>query len=260
MKVQFHKYQGTGNDFIIIDNYHNEPTSLSTEQIKKLCNRHFGIGADGLMFLNKKAGYDFDMLYYNADGNESSMCGNGGRCLVKFAYNSGIHKSEYHFTAVDGEHEAEIETNGQVYLKMQDVHDVKQYGSYALLNTGSPHFVKFAANVENIDVVESGSGIRYSSEFEKEGINVNFVESLDEDKIYVRTYERGVEDETLSCGTGVTAAALMSAHNENGFNTVNVKTPGGNLSVEFNKVDDENFTDIWLCGPAVFVFKGEIEI
>lgn len=260
MKVQFHKYQGTGNDFIIIDNYHNEPTSLSTEQIKKLCNRHFGIGADGLMFLNKKAGYDFDMLYYNADGNESSMCGNGGRCLVKFAYNSGIHKSDYHFTAVDGEHEAEIETNGQVYLKMQDVHDVKQYGSYALLNTGSPHFVKFAANVENIDVVESGSGIRYSSEFEKEGINVNFVESLDEDKIYVRTYERGVEDETLSCGTGVTAAALMSAHNENGFNTVNVKTPGGNLSVEFNKVDDENFTDIWLCGPAVFVFKGEIEI
>jgi len=260
MKVLFHKYQGTGNDFIIIDNYHNEPTLLSAEQIKKLCNRHFGIGADGLMFLNKKAGYDFDMLYYNADGNESSMCGNGGRCLVKFAYNSGIHKSAYHFTAIDGEHEAEIETNGLVYLKMQDVHNVKQYGNYAVLNTGSPHFVKFAANVENIDVVESGSGIRYSSEFEKEGINVNFVETLDEDKIYVRTYERGVEDETLSCGTGVTAAALLSAHNENGFNTVNVKTPGGNLSVEFNKVDDEHFTDIWLCGPAVFVFRGEIDI
>lgn len=260
MKVQFHKYQGTGNDFIIIDNYHNEPISLSTDQIKKLCNRHFGIGADGLMFLNKKTGYDFDMLYYNADGNESSMCGNGGRCLVKFAHSSGIHKSEYHFTAIDGEHQAEIETNGLVYLKMQDVHSVKQHGSYAILNTGSPHFVKFASNVENIDVVESGSGIRYSSEFEKEGINVNFVETLDEDKIYVRTYERGVEDETLSCGTGVTAAALLSAHNENGFNTVNVKTPGGNLSVEFNKVDDENFTDIWLCGPAIFVFKGEIEI
>ncbi len=260
MKVTFHKYQGTGNDFIIIDNYHNEPTQLSTEQIKKLCNRHFGIGADGLMFLNKKTGYDFEMLYFNADGHESSMCGNGGRCLVKFAHNSGIHKSEYHFFAIDGAHEAEIETNGLVNLKMQDVSGVDHHGTYAILNTGSPHFVKFAANVENIDVAESGSGIRYSTEFEKEGINVNFVESIDEDKIYVRTYERGVEDETLSCGTGVTAAALLSAHNENGFNTVNVKTPGGNLSVEFNKVDDEHFTDIWLCGPAVFVFKGEIEV
>lgn len=260
MKVIFHKYQGTGNDFIIIDNYHNEPTSLSRDQIKKLCNRHFGIGADGLMFLNKKTGYDFEMLYFNADGHESSMCGNGGRCLVKFAHNSGIHKSEYRFFAIDGAHEAEIETNGLVNLKMQDVNGVEHHGTYAILNTGSPHFVKFAANVENIDVVESGSGIRYSSEFEKEGINVNFVESMDEDKIYVRTYERGVEDETLSCGTGVTAAALLSAHNENGFNTVNVKTPGGNLSVEFNKVNDEHFTDIWLCGPAAFVFKGEIEV
>lgn len=260
MKVIFHKYHGTGNDFIIIDNYHNSHTQLTTEQIRKLCDRHFGIGADGLMFMNKKDGYDFEMLYYNADGNESSMCGNGGRCLVKFAHQTGIHKSDYHFIAIDGEHEAEIDTNGIVCLKMQDVNKVEYHANHAILNTGSPHFVKFAPDVENIDVVESGRGIRYSDEFEKEGINVNFVESTGEDKIYVRTYERGVEDETLSCGTGVTAAALVSAHNENGFNTVNVKTPGGNLSVEFNKMDDEHFSDIWLCGPAVFVFTGEVEV
>lgn len=260
MKVAFHKYQGTGNDFIIIDNYHSEAVQLDTKQIKKLCDRHFGIGADGLMFLNKKEGYDFEMLYYNADGNESSMCGNGGRCLVKFAHETGIHKSKYHFIATDGEHEAEIDTSGIVCLKMKDVNKVKYHASHAILNTGSPHFVKFAPDVENIDVVESGRGIRYSDDFEKEGINVNFVETLSEDKIFVRTYERGVEDETLSCGTGVTAAALLSAHNDNGFNTVSVKTPGGNLRVEFNKVDDEHFSNIWLCGPAILVFKGEVEI
>lgn len=260
MKILFHKYQGTGNDFVIIDNYHNEPVSLTTTQIKKICDRHFGIGADGLMFLTKTKGYDFEMLYYNSDGNQSSMCGNGGRCLIKFAHESGIHKSLYRFIAIDGEHEAEIDTNGIVCLKMKDVNYVEYHANYAILNTGSPHFVKFASDVANIDVVESGRGIRYSNGFEKEGINVNFVENIDEDKIFVRTYERGVEDETLSCGTGVTAAALLSAHNENGFNTVNVKTPGGNLSVEFNKTDDEHFNDIWLCGPAVFVFKGEVEV
>lgn len=260
MKIPFHKYQGTGNDFIILDNYHSSVPMLTSAQIKKLCDRHFGIGADGLMYLNKKDGYDFEMLYYNSDGNESSMCGNGGRCLVKFAHETGIHKSVYHFIATDGAHEAEIETNGKVCLKMKDVTEVDYHSGYAILNTGSPHFVKFAADVENIDVLESGRGIRYSRDFEKEGINVNFVENVSEDKIFVRTYERGVEDETLSCGTGVTAAALLSAHNENGFNTVDVKTPGGSLSVEFNKVSDEHFNDIWLCGPAILVFKGEIEI
>lgn len=260
MKLLFHKYQGTGNDFIIMDNYHAVIPALTAKQIKKLCDRHFGIGADGLMLLNKKEGYDFEMKYYNADGNESSMCGNGGRCLVKFAHQSGIHKSSYHFIAIDGEHEAEIDIDGTVSLKMNEVHKVEYHNGHAILNTGSPHFVKFAADVKDIDVVESGRGIRYSNSFAEEGINVNFVETLGEDSIYVRTYERGVEDETLSCGTGVTAAALLSAHNENGFNTVNVKTPGGQLSVEFDKIDDENFTHIWLNGPALFVFKGEVEI
>jgi len=188
------------------------------------------------------------------------MCGNGGRCLVQFANNQGLYKSTYHFIATDGEHFADIDIDHIIRLKMQDVNKVDYHSGHAILNTGSPHFVKFANNVANIDVVETGREIRHSKHFEQEGINVDFVESVDEDGIFVRTYERGVEDETLSCGTGVTAAALMSAHNEKGFNRVEVKTPGGHLSVEFEKIDENNFQDIWLCGPAEFVYKGEIEV
>jgi diaminopimelate epimerase len=260
MKIVFYKYQGTGNDFILVDNYNETAPVLSNKQIARLCNRHFGIGADGLMLLSKKDGYDFEMIYYNADGNQSTMCGNGGRCLVKFAHQMGIHKSSYLFWAIDGAHEAEIDLDQTVSLKMKDVEKVDYRSGYALLNTGSPHFVKFASNVKDIDVVDSGRSIRYSDTFGKEGINVNFAENLGEDSIYVRTYERGVEDETLSCGTGVTAAALVFAHNEKGFNRVEVKTPGGHLSVEFDRVDDEHFENIWLCGPATFVFKGEIDL
>ena len=258
MKIEFSKYHGTGNDFVILDNYHFQVPPLTTQQIKLICNRHFGIGADGLMLLSKREGYDFEMIYYNADGNESSMCGNGGRCLVKFAHNSGIHKSLYKFVATDGQHVAEIDSDGTVSLKMQNVNKVEYHIHHAVINTGSPHFVKFSENVEDIDVAETGHEIRYSNTFEEEGINVNFVETINEDTIFVRTYERGVESETLSCGTGVTAAALLSAHNQNGFNTVDVKTPGGRLSVEFDKIDDQHFENIWLCGPAEFVFKGEI--
>lgn len=259
MQVTFYKYQGTGNDFIIIDNRENIVGNISVEKINQLCNRRFGIGADGLMLLNKKQGYDFEMIYYNADGNPSTMCGNGGRCLVKFANDIGIHRSIYHFTAIDGEHEAEIDLNNKVRLKMKNVDTVETHSHYSIINTGSPHFVKFAGDVENIDVVETGREIRFSKEFEKEGINVNFVETIDEDSIFVRTYERGVEDETYSCGTGVTASALLSAHNDKGFNRVEVKTKGGHLSVEFEKKDDEHFENIWLCGPAEFVFKGTID-
>jgi diaminopimelate epimerase len=187
------------------------------------------------------------------------MCGNGGRCLVKFAGDIGMHKLVFNFKAVDGMHEAEMEKN-LVKLKMQDVSEVKKHSSHYVLNTGSPHFVKFVNDILNVDVFETGGEIRHSKEFVKDGINVNFVESLDEDSIYVRTYERGVEDETFSCGTGVTAAALVSAHNEKGFNRVKVKTPGGNLFVEFDKLNENNFVNIWLCGPAEFVFKGAIEI
>jgi diaminopimelate epimerase len=260
MKIEFFKYQGTGNDFVILDNRENKYPGLTVKQVKHICNRRFGIGADGLMLLTKKEGYDFEMIYFNADGNESSMCGNGGRCLVKFAYHMGIHKSTYHFIAPDGEHDADIGIDHVIRLKMKDVTKVNEHSSYAILDTGSPHFVKFASNVKDIDVVETGREIRNSKEFKEQGINVNFVESIDEDSIFVRTYERGVEDETMSCGTGVTASALMSAHNDKGFNRVEVQTPGGHLSVEFEKNDDENFENIWLCGPAEFVYKGEIEV
>jgi diaminopimelate epimerase len=260
MKIEFYKYHGTGNDFIILDNRDDRYHALELPQVKKLCDRHFGIGADGLMLLNKKEGYDFEMKYFNADGQESSMCGNGGRCLVKFAYNHGIHRSTYHFMAIDGVHEAEIETDGEVSLRMKDVEAVETHSNYYLLNTGSPHFVKFASNILAVDVVATGREIRYSKQFAAEGINVNLVETTGENSIYVRTYERGVEDETLSCGTGVTAAALVNAHNERGFNSINVKTPGGQLSVEFEKTGETSFTNIWLCGPAQFVFKGEVEV
>ena len=260
MKVKFYKYQGAGNDFILIDNRQNIVNHHNPGLISHLCDRRFGIGGDGMMFLQDTPGYDFEMVYYNADGNQSTMCGNGGRCIVKLAHQIGIHKSLYHFYAIDGEHEAEIDIENTVSLKMKDVNEVGYHPGYAVVNTGSPHFVKFAGDVKNIDVFDSGRIIRNSEAFIKEGINVNFVETLSEDSIYVRTYERGVEDETLSCGTGVTAAALLSAHNDNGFNTVDVKVPGGRLSVEFDKLDDQHFENIWLCGPAEFVFKGAIEV
>ncbi|MDE3237266.1 MAG: diaminopimelate epimerase [Bacteroidota bacterium] len=259
MKLTFYKYQGTGNDFVIIDN-RDGAIELTTEQVNFLCDRRFGIGADGLMLLNKAQGYDFDMKYYNADGKESSMCGNGGRCLTKFAYDIGIHKNHFLFKAIDGDHEADLQGNGWIHLKMKNVDSLEKYYGDTLLNTGSPHFVKAVNNVMDINVFNEGREIRYSKDFEKEGINVNFVEATNGDHIIVRTYERGVENETYSCGTGVTASALVFAHNESGFNRIEVKTLGGNLAVEFDKIGEEKFENIWLCGPATFVFKGEIEI
>jgi diaminopimelate epimerase len=260
MTFHFYKYQGTGNDFIIADNRNGSYNHLNKEQVRHLCDRRFGIGADGLMLLNAHADMDFEMKYFNADGRESTMCGNGGRCLVMFARKMGIKKETVHFNAIDGPHEATVDDNGWVNLKMQAVTSVSHHGQHAILNTGSPHYVQFTADVMNLDVYQKGKAIRYSKEFEKEGINVNFVETLDEDSIYVRTYERGVEDETLSCGTGVTAAALVCAHNDRGFNAINIRTPGGRLRVEFDRLDDNHFDNIWLCGPATFVFSGEVEI
>ncbi len=259
MKLEFYKYQGTGNDFILIDN-RNHLYELTARQVNFLCHRRFGIGADGLMLLGEKQGYDFEMAYYNSDGNISSMCGNGGRCILKFASTLGIKKSKYHFIAIDGAHEGEIDLNGEVRLKMKDVNEVEYDHMHFVLNTGSPHYVKPVSDARQIDVVTEGREIRYSKEFAEEGINVNFVETIDDDTIYVRTYERGVEDETYSCGTGVTAAALISAHNDNGFNRVEVQTLGGRLSVEYEKMGDQEFRNIWLCGPAELVFKGEKEI
>ncbi|HMZ46286.1 MAG TPA: diaminopimelate epimerase [Chitinophagaceae bacterium] len=257
MTIFFSKYQGTGNDFIIIDNRENK-INLSYQQINFLCNRKFGIGADGLMLLNSHSLYDFEMIYYNADGHESSMCGNGGRCITQFAHDIGLIKDKYLFTAIDGLHEAVVKDI--VYLKIQDVKGVEnEHNEVFILNTGSPHYIKILPSITDLDVYTEGKKIRYNSRFEKEGINVNFVQRINDNTIKVRTYERGVEDETLSCGTGVTAAALVNATTV-GFNEVNIQTIGGNLLVQFSKESDQVFHNIWLCGPANFVFSGSISI
>jgi len=256
MATHFYKYHGTGNDFILIDN-RNNTVALSTTQIASLCHRRFGIGADGLMLLELAEGYDFKMNYYNADGKTGSMCGNGGRCITRFAYDLGIHKETYSFIASDGPHIAWIDDKSIVRLKMQEVKKIDRHGSYELLNTGSPHFIKMVSDLDDYPVFKTGHEIRNSDKFKAKGVNVNFVELLDTDKIYVRTYERGVEDETFSCGTGVTAAALVNAHNDRGFNHIDIKTRGGSLFVEFDKLGDDHFENIWLCGPAVKVFEGK---
>ena len=261
MTINFHKYQGTGNDFIILDNRNGELSAFSPTRIQRLCDRRFGIGADGLLLLNEKEGFDFEMKYYNADGKEGSMCGNGSRCMIRFAISLGILREKYNFLASDGPHQAEVNRNDIISVKMKDVSEIKKFNNDFLLNTGSPHYVKMVIDVMNYEVGNKGREIRNSKEFRQEGINVNFVEKTDEpDKIIVRTYERGVENETWSCGTGVTAAALVCFHNDNGFNEVEVKTPGGMLSVEFERVHNEKFENIWLCGPAEKVYEGSIEM
>ena len=260
MTISFSKYQGTGNDFILLDNRQQIYSGLTQLEIAKYCDRRFGIGADGLMMLNLKEGYDFEMKYFNADGNQGSMCGNGGRCMVRFAYHLGIHRSSYHFLASDGEHEAEIDDGGGIInLKMQDVTSIREEDGDFILNTGSPHYVKIVDDVMDYDVVKQGTEIRFNEEFNKEGINVNFVEQAELDEIIVRTYERGVEDETFSCGTGVTASAIVCYHNEVGYNDVTVTTRGGKLVVKYDRLDSGHYTNIWLCGPAEKVFEGKIE-
>jgi len=259
MMFKFYKYQGAGNDFIIIDN-REKSINLNNMQIKQLCDRHFGIGADGLMILNNHHTLDFNMQYFNSDGNESTMCGNGGRCMVAFAKKLGIIENQTTFHAVDGDHKAIIKTDGSISLKMLDVLMVSKANEGYFLNTGSPHFVCFKDNIEEINVYNRGKEIRYSQEFMPEGANVNFVQIL-EDEIFVRTYERGVENETLSCGTGVTASAICtSIHTNSDKNSYQVKTLGGKLKVEFTKEDSKKYTNIWLSGPATFVFEGEISI
>ena len=260
MQIHFHKYQGTGNDFIILDNRDGRYNKLTNEEVKRLCDRRFGIGADGLMMLNSEGALDFEMKYYNSDGREGSMCGNGGRCLVKFAWDLGNRKSKYVFKASDGEHEAELDFDGTVSLKMKDVKEIKDYHGDFVLDTGSPHYVKMVNDVMDYDVFHKGKEIRNSNAFSKEGINVNFVEQTNDDEITVRTYERGVEDETLSCGTGVTASAIVCYHNEIGFNDVTVKTRGGKLSIQFDRLDDDTYANVWLRGPAEKVYEGTIEV
>jgi diaminopimelate epimerase len=258
MIIPFNKYHGTGNDFIIIDNRKSIFNPADTKLINRLCDRRFGIGADGFILISTHKNYDFEMKYFNSDGNESSMCGNGGRCAARFAYSKGIAGNKQRFLTIDGKHEALI-LNELIRLQMNDVTEFSLVTGNYLLNTGSPHFVKFIKNVKDFDVYTEGKKVRLSDEFAPVGTNVNFAEVFDYG-IYVRTFERGVEDETLSCGTGVTASAIASVlagHFDT--NVVNVATRGGNLSVEF-KMNKDKITDIWLCGPAMFVFDGKIEV
>jgi len=258
MKISFSKYQGTGNDFIVLDNRDGAYAGLTPEQVAFLCDRKFGIGSDGLMMLENLDGFDFKMRYYNADGHEGSMCGNGGRCLVQFAQDKGIVKKEYQFTASDGPHEAIILDNGWIKLKMQDVNGIQKNGSASILNTGSPHFIQYVYAVKDVDVFQEGRSIRYNEHFKNAGINVNFVERVG-DGLKIRTYERGVENETLSCGTGATAAALASSE-KMGSQLTNVEVEGGALQIAFDRVGEQEFNNIWLIGPAQFVYAGTIEI
>ncbi|WP_224490791.1 diaminopimelate epimerase [Robertkochia flava] len=258
MKLHFFKYQGTGNDFVMIDNRSMKFPKNNTKLVSLLCDRKFGIGADGLILLEEDDDTDFRMVYYNADGNESTMCGNGGRCLVAFAHYLGVIGNKTTFMAVDGIHEATI-SGKEVSLEMQAVSKVEHFPGFSFLDTGSPHHVQMHPHLKDLDVRQEGSRLRYSK-YGQGGSNINFVEKLEDDLFAVRTYERGVEDETLSCGTGVTAVALAMYDRKLTQGTkVRLQTPGGMLSVSFEPTT-EGYTKVVLQGPAVQVFEGTIEL
>jgi diaminopimelate epimerase len=255
MELTFYKYQGTGNDFVIIDNRQLVFDKNNTNLIAKMCDRKFGIGADGLILLEEHNTTDFKMVYFNADGHQSSMCGNGGRCIVHFAAFLGMITKKTAFQAIDGIHNAEILTNDTISLEMNPVKDIKDAGTNIFLNTGSPHHVEMVDNLENYDVVKNGADLRHKM-YGEEGANINFVEQKDETTFAVRTYERGVENETLSCGTGVTAVAIAMFHQQKtAHKKITLKTPGGDLEVRFT-VDNDTYTNVFLTGPAKQVFKG----
>jgi diaminopimelate epimerase len=258
-KIPFYKYQGTGNDFVIIDNRHNIFSKKDAKTISRLCDRKFGIGADGVMLLEPHDSLDFKMVYFNADGYPSSMCGNGGRCLVSFAGFLGIIVSKTSFEAVDGVHHATLFENGDVSLQMSNVPVVQVYDGHIFTDTGSPHHVQLTDNIDHVDVFTQGRHLR-NELYGKEGANINFVEPQGGNRFKVRTYERGVEEETLSCGTGVTAVALaMHSTEQTRSNEVVLETPGGTLQVSFQP-SPQGYREIWLTGAATQVFKGEISI
>lgn len=265
--IEFHKYEGAGNDFVIIDARSNLPFSLDDQAtIAWLCDRRFGIGADGLILLREHPEYDFEMVYYNADGAISSMCGNGGRCIVAFAYKLGLFQDQCHFLAADGPHRARISTDQKdwVALSMNEVADVEIGDGYYVLDTGSPHYVAFSEDLEGLEIVPAAKAIRYNERFAQEGINVNFVTGISSKAFNIRTYERGVEDETLACGTGITAAAICWAINNqipitDGHFEYVINAVGGQLKVSGCRNGDR-FTDLALYGPATYVFTGQINL
>jgi diaminopimelate epimerase len=259
MTLQFHKYHGAGNDFIIVDN-RQETFKPDRNAIAKLCRRKFGIGGDGLMLLEKSGEADFYMRYFNSDGNESTMCGNGGRCIVAFARSLGIIDKQTRFLASDGLHDSVIRDDGLIALKMQDVDTTQNFDEDYFVDTGSPHYVRFVEDLANTPVFEEGRKIRYDNATFPEGTNVNFVAIEREGLISIRTYERGVEDETLACGTGAVASAIsayLRSKTDKTSYLVNVR--GGKLQVSFNP-SGNRFTNVWLTGPAEFVFSGAVDI
>lgn len=260
MELEFYKYQGTGNDFVMIDNRSNSFPKENTQLVAHLCDRRFGIGADGLILLDTDAATDFRMVYYNSDGNLSSMCGNGGRCLVAFAKKLNVIQNETTFMATDGLHYATVGADGIVSLQMIDVAEIKNTPDYSFLNTGSPHHVQLVTDLEHYNIKENGAAIRYGDLYGQQGSNVNFVKKIDDATFSLRTYERGVEDETLACGTGATAVAIaMNAIGQTDLNTIHLNVEGGKLAVSFD-IEDGKYTNVFLKGPAEFVFKGTIQI
>lgn len=258
MDFQFYKYQGAGNDFVLIDD-RKRIFPAHQQYIEKICDRHFGVGADGLILLQDDDQLDFKMVYFNSDGRESTMCGNGGRCVVRFARKLGLIENRTQFNAIDGVHEAILE-EGKIHLKMTDVPEVFANMDFVFLNTGSPHHVEFVKDVEKVDVLKIGARIRSGEPYFEEGTNVNFIEITSDHSLKIRTYERGVEGETLACGTGVTAAAIAA------FETgkvkekeISVKAVGGDLAVRFERTLSGSYENVWLTGPAEFVFEGVLK-
>lgn len=259
MKIHFSKYQGAGNDFVMLDNRDGKYNDLTIAQIQFICDRKFGVGADGLIKINAHPTLDFEADYYNADGSKS-FCGNGGRCAVSFAKKLDFIGNSVNFLGFDGPHKATIELD-KVQLEMNDVNSIIVHENDFELYTGSPHYIRFQTNLADFDIFNYGQSIRYNETYKSEGINVNAVEVLATNQLYVRTYERGVENETLACGTGVTASAIAYAYKENriGDSSIKVKVQGGDLEVQFS-YDGKSFSNVWLIGPGTFVFEGSIDV
>jgi diaminopimelate epimerase len=267
--ISFQKWQGAGNDFIIIDNRNGQWQEFEAQLIQRLCDRHFGIGADGLMMIENSELHDFEMVYYNSDGLPAEMCGNGGRCIAAMAASLDVFQNKARFLATDGLHEAEVVKEGWIRLKMSDVNIIKKLkmpfpgtdssSDGYFLNTGVPHLVLFVQDAAAVDVDAEGRRIRHLEQFVPAGTNVNFVRNTD-GILTVRTYERGVEAETLACGTGNVAAALAAeyAFNE-GRTGYECKALGGDLGVTFQREGDQDFREVWLEGPALKVFEGTVE-
>ncbi len=258
MNLHFAKYHGTGNDFIMIDCTSSDGFKLSSMQIHQLCHRRFGIGADGVILIYKHAECNFKMDYFNSDGTQS-FCGNGARCASQFALSLGLFDKTASFEAIDGIHHATIE-NGLISLKMNNVKEVSIINNAYIIDTGSPHYIEFVKDLDTKNIVNYGREIRYYPQYKKEGINVNLVEVMGNNKLKMLTYERGVEDETYSCGTGATAVALAYAMqiNEDEIQ-VEIDTKGGQLKVIARRISS-GFDNIFLIGPAKKVYEGDIEI